>query len=350
VTTKKQWLAPFTWMDGIRQDSPRLPGGSILGPVTSTAFCGAIAGASEFINLEAKSRIGAIGLALALLALIVIPIILTRWRPVDIGDLHHRWAVGQLLRGARQLYGRHWRTMLALAFAGFVILAGIQGLQYLVEQATGGNDFTIALHPGGLKLEFTGAFSDVSQPIGFAIVGGAVVAYMRIIESGRDGSARESYRELYPRLWRVVLGQLLAIFLAGLMIFTVIGIPFGIYFYFAWQLVQQEIIFRDASIRGALRGSSALFRGHWWRSVIVIGVLSLLALAAGPLLGFALIFLNLSAVLVNLIGSVVFALLIPYVAIGRTLLYFDLNAREAKAPDSGRWRRWLGRTRPAEAG
>jgi hypothetical protein len=350
VTTKKQWLAPFTWMEGIRQDSPRLPGGSILGPVTSTAFCGAIAAASEFINLEAKSTLGAIGLLAALIALIVIPILLTRWRPVEIGDLRHRWAVGQLLRGARQVYGRHWRTMLALALAGFVILAGIQGLQYLVEQWTGGKDFTILIHPGGLTLQFTGAFEDVSQPIGFAIVGGAVVAYMRMIDSGRDGGARASYRALYPLLWRVILGQLLAIVLAGLMIVTVIGIPFGIYFYFAWQLVQQEIIFRECSIRQALRGSSALFRGHWLRAVVVIGVLSLLAVAAGPLLGFALIFLNWSPVLVNLVGSIVFALLIPYVAIGRTLLYFDLTAREAEAPAAGRWRRWVGRTRPAEAG
>jgi hypothetical protein len=151
---------------------------------------------------------------------------------------------------------------------------------------------------------------------------------------------------LQPRLWRVVLGQLLAIFLAGLMIFTVIGIPFGIYFYFAWQLVQQEIIFRDASIREALRGSSALFRGHWWRSVVVIGVLSLLAVVAGPLLGFVLIFLNFSPVFVNLVGSVVFALLIPYVAIGRTLLYFDLGAREAEEGEKPR-RRWVPRLRPA---
>ena len=49
-----QWLEPFTWMEGIRQDSPRLPGGTILGPAASTAFCGAMAGVSEFINLEAK--------------------------------------------------------------------------------------------------------------------------------------------------------------------------------------------------------------------------------------------------------------------------------------------------------
>jgi hypothetical protein len=347
-TTKKQWLAPFTWMEGIRQDSPRLPGGSVLGPVTSTAFCGAIAAVSEFINLEAKNTLGAIGLALALLALIVIPILLTRWRPVDISDLHHQWAVGQLLRGARQVYGRHWRTMLGLAFAGFVILAAIQGVQYLVEQWTGGNNFTLQIHPGGLTLEFTGAFEDISQPVGFAIVAGAVVTYLRMVESGREGGARESYRELSPRLWRVIVGQLLAIVLAVLMILTVIGIPFGIYFYFAWQLVQQEIIFRNPSIREAFRASSTLVRGHWWRTVAVIGVLSLLAVVVGPLLGFILIFLNLSPVLVNLIGSIVFALLIPYVAIGRTLLYFDLTAREAEAEPKVR-RRWWPRARPRTA-
>src|SRR4051794_23481692 len=83
-TTKKQWLRPFTWMNGIRQDSPRLPGGAVLGPAASTAFCGAIEGVSEFINLEAKTTIGAIGLGIALLLLILVPPLFTRWRPVDI--------------------------------------------------------------------------------------------------------------------------------------------------------------------------------------------------------------------------------------------------------------------------
>jgi hypothetical protein len=346
-TTKKQWLRPFTWMDGIRQDSPRLPGGTILGPAASTAFCGAIEGVSEFINLEAKSTIGAIGMGVVLLLVILIPPLLTRWRPVDIGDLRHRWAVGQLLRGARRFYGRHWRTMLALAFAGFIILSAIQGLQYLFEQWNGSNNFTLQAHPLGLTLEFTGSLGDIASPVGFAIVSGAVVTYMRLLESGGEGGARASYRALYPRLWRVIVGQLLAIALAELMIFTVIGIPFGIYFYFAWQFVQQEILFRDLSLRDAFRGSSGVVRGHWWRAVAVIGLLTLIALVAGPILGFFLIFLNLSPILVNLIGSVVFALLIPYVAIGRTLLYFDLGAREEEA-EARRRKRWrLLRPRPA---
>jgi hypothetical protein len=330
-TTKRQWLQPFTWMDGIRQDSPRLPGGSILGPAASTAFCGAIATVSEFINLEAKNTIGAIGLAVVILLVLLVPPLLTRWRPVDLSNLRHRWAFGQLLRGARQLYGRHWQTFLALAFVGFVILVALQGSQYLLVQLNGGsNDFTLRAHPFGGTLEFSGSIDELSQPIGFAIVGGAVVAYMRFLVEGEPGGMRAAYRFMYERLSRLVAAQLLAIALTALMVITIIGIPFALYFYFTWQFVQQEIIFNDARMRDAFRSSHALVRGHWLRTVAMIGLLTLLAVVAGPVLGFFLIFLNLSPVLVNLIGSVVYGLLIPYVAIGRTLLYFDLEAREAE--------------------
>ena len=59
-TTKTQWLEPFTWMEEQRSTSPRLPGGSVVGPNVSRAFCGAVATASDLINLEAKSRPAAI--------------------------------------------------------------------------------------------------------------------------------------------------------------------------------------------------------------------------------------------------------------------------------------------------
>ena len=45
------------------------------------------------------------------------------------------------------------------------------------------------------------------------------------------------------------------------------------------------------------------------------------------MLGFTLIFTNFSLLWINVTGSVVFALLVPYVALGRTLLYFDLGPR-----------------------
>ena len=234
-TTKKQWLRPFTWMEGIRQASPRLPGGAILGPAASTAFCGAIEGISEFINLEAKSTLGAIGLGLALLLLIVLPPMFTRWRPVDISKLRHEWTVGQLLRGARQLYGRHWRTMLAIALSGFVILAAIQGAQYIFTQVAGSGD--VRIHPFGLTLEFNGSIG--SSPTRSAPPSSR--------EPSSPSSTSES-RARTPVSWRTTgrsgrgSGESSApscsssVFLA-LMVLTVIGIPFALYFYVAWQFV-----------------------------------------------------------------------------------------------------------------
>jgi hypothetical protein len=354
--TKRQWLEPFTWMSGIRQTSPRLPGGTILGPAASSAFCGAIEGISGFINLEAKTTLGAIGLGVFLLLLLAVPPFLTRWRPVDLTNLRHRWAVGQLLRGARQFYGRYWRAMLAIAGIGFVILGALQGLQYLFAEVHGSQDFTLSVTPGNLNLRWAGSVGGIAHPIGSAVVSGAVVALMRLHVDGEDPSLGNSFRAMYERLWRVVAGQLLGALLVVLLMFTVIGIPYAIYKYVGWQFIQQEILFRNCSIREAFHGSARLVKGRWWRTTRVVVLLFLLSVITGPVLGFFLIFANFSALLVNLIGSVIFALLIPYVTIGRTLLYFDLGVseeeEEAAAVESGdepkrRRRLRLRRARPA---
>ena len=56
--TKTQWTEPFTWMDGLRSASPKLPAGSLLGPAATGAFCGTVAAMSHLVNLEAQSRFG----------------------------------------------------------------------------------------------------------------------------------------------------------------------------------------------------------------------------------------------------------------------------------------------------
>jgi len=111
------------------------------------------------------------------------------------------------------------------------------------------------------------------------------------------------------------------------MAITVIGFPFAVWKYVSWLFVQQEVLFTDKSIREAFRGSSELVRGRWWHTVRIAAPLWLISVAAGPILGFALIFTGLDLVWINLLGSLVFALFIPYVTVGRTLLYFDLQVR-----------------------
>src|SRR5262249_33050977 len=196
-TTKRQWLQPWSWMSGIRETSPRLPGGAILGPAAASAFCGAIEEISGFINLEAKSRFGAVLLGVILLLLLVVPPLLTRWRPVDLTNLRHRWAVGRVVRGARHFYGRHWRTMLAIAGIGFLILGALQGLQYLFAQANNGsNDFTIDISPGGLNLKWTSSVAGIAHPVGAAIVSGGGVAYMGPYVNGEGTGPAHSFRTM----------------------------------------------------------------------------------------------------------------------------------------------------------
>ena len=122
--------------------------------------------------------------------------------------------------------------------------------------------------------------------------------------------------------------QVVSTILVALLLLTIIGIPYGIKKYVDWQLAQQEILFEDRSIRDALRGSTHTVRRHWWHTGAVAGTFWLLSQIPGPALGFALLFTTIPITTVNLIGSVVFALTIPYVGIGRTLLYLDLGARK----------------------
>ncbi len=143
------------------------------------------------------------------------------------------------------------------------------------------------------------------------------------------------YRELWPRFWRMLGAQLLATLATLAMAVTIIGLPFAAWKYVEWQFVQQRVLFADERIRDAFRSSTRLVRGRWWYTVRVAGFFWLLSVAAGPVLGVALVFTTLPLWAINLFGSLVFALLLPYVAIGRTLLYFDLELITAdQIPDS----------------
>ena len=335
--TKTQWLEPFSWAADVRSTSPQLPGGFVLGPTVTGAFCGTVAALSSFINLEAQTRFGAIAIAVIVFLLLAVPAALTRWRPVELAPLRQQRAFGQLIRAARQLYGRHWRPLVLIGLTSIPILGVVKGLEWLVLVLTGGGSFGNGV---------SNTIGSVAEPIGFAVVAAVVITFMRELESGQPPGFVAAYRGMLERFWRVVLAQIAASLLVLLIALTIIGIPIAIWKYVAWQFVQQEILFADKPIREAFRGSSGIVRGHWWRTVRVAGFLWLISVATGPVLGFALIFTALPLVWINVVGSLVFALLVPYVAIGRTLLYFDLAARQEKAAtEPTRRRRWWSRFR-----
>ena len=330
--TKTVWSRPFTWMDGTRDSSPTVPAAALIGPSVSTAFCGAVARVTWFLNLAADTPPGAIGVAVGCFLLVLVPVLLTTWRPTEPSPLRQARALGQLLIASVRLYGRYAGPLLSIALVSLLVVGAAYGLEALVFKAVGATRSS--------TLSFAGANFAISLPSSASIgrivatpVGsGAVTAFVRNLDRQEPGGVLAAWKMTLSRLWRLIAVQILAGGLVLLLMLTIIGIPYGIKKFVDWQFGQQEVLFHDRSIREALRGSTRTVRGHWWHTGVVAATIWLLSEVPGPFLGFALLFTTLPITSVDLFGSVVSTLLVPFVGISRTLLYLDLQARRAAAP------------------
>jgi len=342
--TKTVWREPFAWMEKQRSTSPRFPGGSVVGGPVTGAFCGAVTAVTDLTHLATKSRPAAIGIVAGILLVLALLFGLTRWGPVDLTRLRVRRAFGQILRTARRLYRHHWWPLVPIGLIAFPIVGGVK---LLGEALANGRAVDDAAGRAGVHLAFADLVETLGPPVAYTLVAAIVIVFVRDLARGHRPGVRDSIRGMLARFWRVVAAQMMVTFALLLLLLTVIGIPIAAWKYASWLFVQQEVLFTDKSIREAFRGSSDLVRGRWWHTVRVAGVLWLLSVAAGPMLGFALIFTGFSLFWINVLGSVVFALFIPYVAVGQTLLYFDLQVRAEEEPVPKR--RLLRRLRPSPA-
>jgi hypothetical protein len=339
--TKTVWSEPFAWMAKQRTTSPRLPGGTLAGPQVTKAFCGAVEAASHLINLDAQSPPAAVGTVIVILVLLVLFVGVTAWRPVDIDTLRRRRALGQILRAARQFYGRHWKVFLPVALAALVVLSAANLLAGTISE-------TASRDSSGLHLAWADIIEQLIRPVAQALVAAIVVVVVREAIRSREVGFLPAMRGMRARFWRVVGAQLLASLGVLALALTIIGLPFALWKLVSWSFVQQEVIFTDKGFRESFRASSELVRGRWLKTARVVLVFYVIGIAAGPILTFALIFTALPLIWINVIGSLVFALLIPFTAIGETFLYFDLGVREEEEPARPRrsWRLW----RPQEFG
>jgi hypothetical protein len=349
--TKGRWTEPFALMEELRTTSPTLPVGSILGPTVTKAFCGTVADVTSFLNAGQRDPWILWAVPGAFLLLIGLIAWRTRWRPVDVSHLRAPRAFGQIVAASGRLYWRHWRAFAPIGLTAIPIVGGMTALSWLITGGETGRRLDDKLGVSGLHKALGEILSGFALPLASAVISAVViVAVGEIAEHGATGFAA-AYRGMWQRFKRVVGAQLLGTLMLVAMVVTVVGVPFAAWKYVGWLFIQQQILFEDKRVREAFRGSSQLVRGRWWYALRVAAFFWLVNTITGPILGFALIFTYLPLLLINAISSVVFALLIPYVAIGQTLLYYDLEELGEKAP--ARWRlrvrRRLRRQRPAAA-
>ena len=130
-------------------------------------------------------------------------------------------------------------------------------------------------------------------------------------------SVKLAFRRVFRRFWPMLGAILLAFLAVFLMAITIIGIPFAIYFGLRWYFVLQVSLLEDASPVEALRGSSELVEGNWWRVLGITFVLSFIISAVTFLPSFVPI---IGLIIVNILAW-------PAYTIVKTLLYCDLRLR-----------------------
>jgi len=115
---------------------------------------------------------------------------------------------------------------------------------------------------------------------------------------------------------------------------TLAGVLYVAYAFVRWALFIQAIVLENAGPAEALRRSAALLRGQWWRTALLLSLLSLgqvaLGSAASSLLG-SLADAAAGATAAGLVGGLAFSLVsvayFPIAANALTLYYLALRAR-----------------------
>jgi hypothetical protein len=235
--------------------------------------------------------------------------------------------VGDLLDETFRLYRQHFGVFLALG-ALFVLPPFLVNL--LVRLAM----------PGGAASGLQIAVSLVASLFLYPVM----TQPSAEAALGRAPSVGDGLRHLFGRLGSVALATLVYVGAPTLMVMTLVGIPFGVYFFIAWSLVYQALLLEERGALDALGRSRQLVRGSWWRvfgiglimGLLTLGIVLVLSLPTALAQGLDQLLdpslaeqpTGAGIVLEELTGSVAQLLANPIGVIGWTLLYYDLRMRK----------------------
>ncbi len=329
--TKQDWLHPVSWIDHLKTSSVSLPTDGFLGQDAARAFCNVVSFGSGTI-LPIYYKMPALSLfAFATFSLgIVASFASTRYLPIQVWPLRSRRRLGQILTTAVEVYFGRLLAFLTLGLIAFPL--GL-GASYLLGRI-GASD-TLS---GGIAVPFIGPTGRIASLVAFgglhaglsAIVVTTAATWLvadtqRHESSSLAGPATPSWRLLAT----AVLCRLVAVAVIALLCLTLIGIPLAIRLTVRWAFLEQAILADGKPAREAFSASrDTASRAPYWVATTLL-LLGVMALIAGPAVGVALIvaFRSVPPAYFNLTASIVYALLVPYLAIALTLVYFDLQLR-----------------------
>jgi hypothetical protein len=353
--TKSRWTQPFTWQDDLRRTSIEVPAGGSVGQSVTGAFCGTVAFLSSILNYFYYASPPLTIAVLASILILVLTFVIwlirrTTWSPTATEPIRARRDVGQILRVSRRIYWRRKWLFLSFGMFAFLVAAIVEGIKTLLQSLVSlFGEFTLQLSTtafavlavnaaaafaltrldSGLTVEVFGTWWFVSRRslilVGAIALELLVVVALFVLVVGipfviaeLSGSATTA----------VVIAAVLLVAAVLLLIRNVVG----------WAFTAQEICADSYSARAAVRQGPRLVQHNWWRSAVLLVLIYTAGLLSGPIIGFVFLLLtSVDPATLNLIGSLVYVIVFPYLAIATTLLYFDLK-EQRESPSDGRGR------------
>jgi Vacuolar protein sorting-associated protein 62 len=353
--TKSRWTHPFDWQNDLRRTSIEVPAGGSLGQSVTGAFCSTVAFLSSILTYfyyasPPLTITALVSILIVVLALFVWLVRRTTWSPTATEPIRARRDAGQILRVSRRIYWRRKRLFLGLGVFAFLVAAIVEGIKALLQSFV------------SLFGEFTLQLSTTAFAV-LAVNAAAAFALTRL----DSGLTVEVFRTWWfvSRRSLILVGAIALELLVVVALFVlVVAVPFVIAELsgsattavviaavllvagslwlirnvVGWAFTAQEICADRYSARAAVRQGPRLVQHNWWRSTLLLVLIYTAGLLSGPIVGF--VFLLLTSVdpkTLNLIGSLVYVIVLPYLAIATTLLYFDLKERRetVASPASG---------------
>ncbi|WP_217915441.1 hypothetical protein [Miltoncostaea marina] len=329
---KDQWTHPIAWTGEWRDRSLAFAGGGALGTSATDFFCGAVAWGSERFRQFNEDPAPVVGVLAVLAALAVWGLSRATWLPSAPLRVARRRAWGQVLAAAGRIYARRFAVFGGIGIVLLPITVGIGLLQTLVLRTSGALGVQTGEGAEGL-LGFTVlAAGSIVTLLGFGLVQLVTVHALMDVDAGRHATPLRALRAAVPGLLPLCAALAIAVVVVTLLSASVILLPLAIWLAVRWSLIAPVIAAERVPPRVALARSSLLVRGDWLKVASLTIVGAAVALVVGPLAGALMIFFtDLPGTTANVVAGVVYALVIPFVALTTAYAYLDIRVGEELA-------------------
>jgi hypothetical protein len=221
---------------------------------------------------------------------------------------------GAILREAWELYKAHWRTFLPLALVVYIVLGLVSLLLALIF-----GWFGVLL---GALVGIVGVFW---------LQGALVEAVADVRDGRRDLTMGETFQRVRPKLGTLIVAGILAGIAIAIGLALLI-VP-GLFLLVIWSVIVPVIVLERKGVMESFGRSRELVRGNGWNVFGVIILCLLIWIAVSIVVALLVSFFSdeIRGFLQSLVTN---TLVVPFIALALTLMYYALvsRARPAEAP------------------